>query len=219
MQWLTVELKTRTRRKPRRSDAVLLEDIERALESTQAMVRAGDPLRLRGLRDQALILLGWTCALRRSELVAVRRNQIRKTRSGGYELVIPIAKTSDGDDQIVPVVRARRAALDAITAVEAWVAAARIRGDEPLFRRVLRDGSMSDDPLHPTAVRDILQAHGLPAGVSPHGLRSGFVTQARLNGAANHQIRVVTRHKSNAMLDIYTRQVDPDRQGPGSLDA
>jgi hypothetical protein len=39
-----------------------------------------------------------------------------------------------------------------------------------------------------------MRAHGLSAGFSPHGLRSGFVTQARLNGAANHQIRVVSRH-------------------------
>lgn len=216
--WLESELRTRTRRTPRRSEAVLVADIGRALASTAALIATGGAGRLRGLRDRALILLGWTCALRRSELVAVRRGHLRRTRAGGHELAIPAAKTSAGEDQVVPVVRSRRAGFDAVAAVEAWAAAAGIRTpDAPLFRRIRRDGTLGDAALEPGAVRTILRAHGLGDGISPHGLRSGFVTQARLNGAANHQIRVVTRHRSDAMLDIYTRQVDPDRQGPGDL--
>jgi integrase len=215
--WLMVEMKTRTRRKPKRSDAILIEQIATAIASTEAMIAAGGALRLRGLRDRALILLGWTCALRRSELVAVHRHHLNPTRAKGWELIIPESKTSIGDDQVVPVVRATTPRFDAITAVEAWVAAATIRSTTPLFRRVLRNGSLGDEALNPTAVRDILRLHGMGDGFSPHSLRSGFVTQARLNGSANHQIRVVTRHRSDAMVDIYTRQVDPDRQGPGAL--
>jgi hypothetical protein len=97
------------------------------------------------------------------------------------------------------------------------VAAASIRSATPLFRRVLRNGSLGDEDLNPTAVRGILRLHGIGDGFSPNSLRSGFVTQARLNGSANHQIRVVTRHRSDAMVDVYTRQVDPERQGPGAL--
>ncbi len=215
--WLAVEMKTRTRRKPKRSEAILSEQIASAVASTEAMVAAGGARRLRGLRDRALILLGWTCALRRSELVAVHRHHLRPTRAKGWELVIPEAKTSRGEDQIIPVVRASSARFDAIAAVEAWAAAAPIRSTAPLFRRVLRTGELGDQPLNPAAVRGILRLHGLGEGFSPHSLRSGFVTQARLNGAANHQIRVVTRHRSDAMLDIYTRQVDPERQGPSAL--
>lgn len=215
--WLAVELKTRSRRKPKRSDAILSEQIATALASTEAMIAAGGAMRLRGLRDRALILLGWTCALRRSELVAVHRHHLRPTRAKRWELVIPEAKTSLGEDQIIPVVRATTARFDAVAAVAAWVAAAAIRATAPLFPRVQRDGSLGDEALHPAAVRGILRLHGLGDGFSPHSLRSGFVTQARLNGAANHQIRVVTRHRSDTMVDIYTRQVDPDRQGPSAL--
>jgi len=218
--WLAVEMKTRTRRKPKRSDAILIEQITTAIASTEAMIAAGGTQRLRGLRDRALILLGWTCALRRSELVAVHRHHLKPTRvtkTKGWELVIPEAKTSLGEDQIIPVVRATTLRFDAIAAVEAWSAAATMRSTSPLFRRVLRDGSLGEEALNPAAVRGILRLHGLGEEFSPHSLRSGFVTQARLNGAANHQIRVITRHRSDTMVDIYTRQVDPDRQGPRAL--
>jgi integrase len=215
--WLAVEMATRARRKPKRSDAILTDQIDQAIASTAAMIAVGGALRMRGLRDRALILLGWTCALRRSELVAVHVSHIRRTRIKGWELIIPESKTGQGEDQLIPIIRATRPRYDAMAAVDAWTAAAGIRGDAPLFRRVRRDGSLGDEQLNPTAVRDILRAHGLGEGFSPHSLRSGFVTQARLNGAATHQIRVVTRHRSDLMVDIYTRQVDPDRQGPGSL--
>jgi integrase len=215
--WLAVELKTRTRRKPKRSEAILTEQITTIVESTDAMIAAGGVQRLSGLRDRALILLGWTCALRRSELVAVHRAHLRPTPAGGWALTISESKTSQGEDELIPVVRASRADLDAIHAIEAWVAAAGIRKQSPLFRRILKNGAIGEHQLNPAAVRTILRRHGLRDGFSPHSLRSGFVTQARLNGAANHQIRVVTRHRSDAMVDLYTRQVDPSRQGPGPL--
>ena len=215
--WLAAEMMTRTRRKPKRSDAILTEQINLVIESTESMIDAGGALRMRGLRDRALIILGWTCALRRSELVSVHLSHLKQTRVKGWELIIPESKTSIGEDQVIPIICAKSARFDAIKAVEAWRAASEIRGDTPLFRRVRRDGSLGDDQLNPTAVRDILRAHGMRDGFSPHSLRSGFVTQARLNGAATHQIRVVTRHRSDMMVDVYTRQVDPDRQGPGAL--
>jgi integrase len=215
--WLAVEMRTRTRRKPKRSDAILGEQIGHVIESTNAMIAAGGAQRMLGLRDRALILLGWTCALRRSELVAVHRSHLQATPRGGWELLIPESKTSQGEDQAVPIVRASKVELDAIHAIDVWVQAAGIPLHAPLFRRIHRNGSVGQAQLYPSAVRNILRRHGLGDGFSPHSLRSGFVTQARLNGAANHQIRVVTRHRSDTMVDVYTRQVDPDRQGPGAL--
>ena len=143
----------------------------------------------------------------------VRQTYI-KTR---WELIIPESKTGHGEDQIIPIVRASKKRYDAIAAVQAWMDAARIQPEDPLFRRILRDGSLGAERLHPGAVRDILRQHGMGDGYSPHSLRSGFVTQARLNGAETHQIRTVTRHASDVMVDVYTRQVDPRRQGPGAL--
>lgn len=217
VHWLAAEMMTRARHKPKRADAILSEEIAHALDSTDAMMAAGGTLRLRGLRDRAMILLGWTCALRRSELVSVRRMHLQKTRAKRWELVIPESKTSHGEDHIIPVVPARDARFDTMAAVAAWVSAASIHRDDFLFRRVRQDGSLGDDALHPATVRDVLQVHGLREGFSPHSLRSGFVTQARLNGATNHQIRTVTRHGSDIMVDIYSRPVDPERQGPGAL--
>jgi integrase len=99
---------TRTRRKPKRSDAILTEQINLAIESTETMIAAGGALRMRGLRDRALIILGWTCALRRSELVAVHLSHLKQTRIKGWELIIPESKTSIGEDQVIPIIRAKQ---------------------------------------------------------------------------------------------------------------
>lgn len=78
--WLAAELMTHPRRKPKRSEAILTEQINRAIESTETMFSSGGALRMRGLRDRALIILEWTCALRRSELVAVHLSHLKQTR-------------------------------------------------------------------------------------------------------------------------------------------
>jgi hypothetical protein len=72
--------------------------------------------------------------------VAVHLSHLKQTRIKGWELIIPESKTSIGEDQVVPIVRAATPKFDAVKAVEAWRTAAKIRGDSPLFRRVRRDG-------------------------------------------------------------------------------
>lgn len=53
-------------------------------------------------------------------------------------------------------------------------------------------------------------AAGVPAhNVSGHSLRAGFVTQAVLNGADSLTIRRQTGHKTDQMIDLYTRTHDP----------
>jgi hypothetical protein len=59
--------------------------------------------------------------------------------------------------------------------------------------------------------------HGLPAGVTPHSFRVGFVTQARLDGVPDDRILAVTDHASSKLLDVYSSFRDIADRGPGPL--
>ena len=59
-----------------------------------------------------------------------------------------------------------------------------------------------------TAFSEISFAGIDPAEYSAHSLRAGMVTQAALNGAEKRDIRTITGHKSDTMIDRYTRVVD-----------
>jgi integrase len=47
-----------------------------------------------------------------------------------------------------------------------------------------------------------------PARLSPHGLRSGMVTQAAINGAEEYEIARITGHRSVAVLRKYVRDAN-----------
>jgi hypothetical protein len=66
-------------------------------------------------------------------------------------------------------------------------------------------------------VARILQQRIGVAGFTAHGLRSGYVTQARIMGKANHEIRRVTGHASDDMIDVYDHHVNLIAQGPGNV--
>lgn len=209
--WLRGSVLRRLAAPQRRAPALLAEDLAKAV--ALAAAQPG----LRGLRDRALLLLGWTCALRRSELAAVRCEHLRAAATGGWELLVPRSKADRRrEGRAIPIWPAQDAQLDALAAVEEWKRAAGI-GDGPLFRRIRADGGVGDEALDPTSVYLVLRRYPVRPGLSPHSLRAGYVTSARLAGADLDQIAVVSRHRSLEMVRRYVRDIDARRQGPGSL--
>lgn len=83
----------------------------------------------------------------------------------------------------------------------------------PLVRAVIRGGRLgaggvSGDALHAMVKRRAAVA-GFHSQVGFHSLRAGFVTQARRNGADTRSIRRQTRHRSDAMVEVYDREYVP----------
>jgi len=100
----------------------------------------------------------------------------------------------------------------AARAVVAWIDAAGIDGG-PLFRPVSKAGRPLPRPLSPDGIYRIvktrLAAAGLPEGfASPHGLRSGFLTQAALDGAPLQAAMRLSLHRSSAQAQRYYDDVD-----------
>ena len=97
----------------------------------------GDP---KGLRDRALLLLGFAGAFRRSELVALDIADLQFC-DGGLRVIIRKSKT-DQEGQGATIAIARGSIACPVEAVRAWIKTAGIV-DGPLFRPVTRTGKIS----------------------------------------------------------------------------
>lgn len=216
--WFDGELLTPLAAPPARKGPVLRRHLQLALRQLELAAQAAEPAqRLAALRDRALILLGFSAALRRSELVAVTVDDLRRSAAGSWVLHIRRSKTDQRQaGQLVPLYVAGEARFDAMQAIAAWREASGV-AKGPLFRRIDRHGCVGNRALHPASVAPILHKLHLGDDISPHSLRRGFITEARLAGASNVQIRRVSRHKSDQMLDTYTADVDAHIQGPGAI--
>ncbi|WP_284948050.1 site-specific integrase [Acidisoma cladoniae] len=180
---------------PRRSAAITTAEIKRLLR-----VCSDD---MAGTRDQALFLVCFAGALRRSELVGLDVEHINRT-DDGLRLLITRSKTDkEGAGAEIGLSRGRAMATCPVTALERWLEQAEIAAG-PIFRKVDRWGKVHSSRLDPDAVRQILKKRALEAKITgtiwepitPHGMRAGFVTTAYKNGVPDEEIMGHTRHRS-----------------------
>jgi site-specific recombinase XerD len=173
-----------------------------------AAMLAALPNTLTGLRDRALLLIGFAAALRRSELVALQVADLERRR-GGILLHIRRSKTDQhGRGQAIPVPCGVH--LKPVAALDAWLAAAGIDAG-PIFREVDRHGRVGAAALSGRSVARIVKrcaaAAGFdPAGFAGHSLRAGFVTQALADGVDPFKAMKITRHADPRTLAIYDRR-------------
>ena len=194
-------LRRRLRSQPRREAAPLMLDGLRSALSTQ-------PTSTRlGLRNRALLLVGWFGALRRSELVALDRGDVRDDADG---LVIKVrsSKTDQEGQGAVLGLPRRSDELCPATAVKQWLAIRDDDGEEALFIAVDRrcGGRRLSTKGVERVMAGVVDNAGLQGQLTPHSLRSGFATQAARAGKPAHAIRRQTRHRSLAMLERYIRE-------------
>jgi len=166
---------------------------------------------LRGLRDRALLLVGFAGAFRRSELVAINCKNLEWAH-GGLIVTLQRSKTDqEGRGRCVPIPRGS-SDLGPVKALDAWMRSAGIE-EGRVFRAIDCHGNINGDGLSPESVARIIKKRAAAVGLDParfsgHSLRAGFVTNAVAAGAPEWAIRRVTGHKSDAVLHCYMRQVE-----------
>jgi site-specific recombinase XerD len=173
---------------------------------------------LRGLRDRALLLLGFAGAFRRSELVALNLEDLEFCEHG---LLVTIRKSKtdqEGDGATIAIGRGSSACP--VTALLDWIAASQIASGS-IFRPVSKKARVLNRRLSDRAVADLVKAYvrraGLKAGdFSAHSLRSGFLTSAARRGASIFKMMDVSRHKSVETLRGYVRDAELFRDHAGS---
>ena len=162
-----------------------------------ALVKATGP-DLRGARDRAILLLGFAAGLRRSELVALKVNDIDWLRNGIVVHIRSSKTDQEGKGQTVSVVHGKRESSCPVRALRRWLDQARI-GDGPIFRAIAGDtvgaGSLAPERVYLTVKRLAVKAGLDPARLGAHSLRVGHVTQALENGADVVKTKEQLRHK------------------------
>ena len=109
-----------------------------------------------GLRDRALLLVGFSGAFRRSELAALRVEDLEEVE-GGLRVHVRRSETDQqAAGQIVAIIRGER--LCPVQAVRAWLDAAGIT-EGPVFRPFTRGGLPLDRQLSPKSVAMIVKRY------------------------------------------------------------
>jgi integrase len=172
---------------------------------------AGAPDNLRGARDRALLLVGFAGALRRSELVGLRYEDVRITGEGAV-VTIPKSKTDqEMEGQTVGIPYGGHVASCPVRAVTTWLEVSGIRNGY-LFPAIGRWGrEVTRKPLcgHQVAkiIKGLAERAGLDASaLSGHSLRSGLATSAAEGGASERAIMEQTRHRSLKQVRKYIRR-------------
>ena len=171
----------------------------------------------RGVRDRALLLIGFGGALRRSEITALDLSDIEIIEGKGLKVTITRSKGDQyGEGQEVAIYRSPDPAICPVEALRSWLL---LRGDDkgPLFLNMHRGGKPGCNRLSNYDVVRIIKAAvgriGIdPATYSGHSLRSGLATTAGLLDAPLTAIMAQTRHKSVQVARRYVRNAELWRQ-------
>ena len=164
-----------------------------------------------GLRDQALLLLGFAGAFRRSELVALDLEHVELTDAA---LVLHLGKSKTnqtGEVEDKAVFYAANPLYCPVRAFRDWQQLLG-RTSGPVFVS-LRKGKTAGDAV-PTDKRlsDVrvnrLVKQRVGEEYSAHSLRASFITVAKLNGQSNEFIKNQTKQKTDEMISRYTRLTD-----------
>ena len=172
---------------------------------------------LAGLRDQALMLVGFAGALRRSELVALTVEDLERTPEGIVVTICRSKTDQEGAGQTVSIPLGRK--LRPVAALEAWLDAAGITTG-PVFRPVNKGGGVGAEALTPQSVALVIKRWAGAAKLDPklfagHSLRSGLITQALLDEIDVLQIMDVSRHTEVKTLKKYDRRAKSFKQHAG----
>lgn len=207
-------IKRKHARPPVQKEAILPEDI-------LAMV-ATLPYDLRGLRDRAILLMGYAGGLRRSEIVSLDVSKDDTPSSGGWidilkdgALLTLNAKTGWRE---VEIGRGSSEKTCPVHALEQWLYFAKIDFG-PVFVRTSRDGKKAlearlNDKHVARLIKQTVQASGIRSYLpekelltlfSGHSLRAGLATSAT---ADERHIQKHLGHASAEMTRRYQRKRD-----------
>lgn len=161
----------------------------------------------RDRRDKAIVLLGYAGGFRRSELCAIDCTSVIWTEHGA-SIWLESGKTDQRGLGRVIQISSDPGHSCPVQALRSWF-------DElpnasgPVFRPIRKNDRILTDRLSGQSMNVIIKAALRRAGqvnsTSSHGLRAGFITNSARAGLSLWQIRQITGHSSDAMVQRYIR--------------
>ncbi len=202
-------------RPPVQKEAVMATDIIAMLETL-------DRGTLRGMRDRAMLLIGYTGGLRRSEIVGLdlKADQTEDGRGWIEILEKGMLVTLRGKTgwREVEIGRGSSDATCPVVAIESWIKFARL-AHGPLFRRVTGQGkAIGSERLNDKEVARLVKRSAMTAGIrgdlaeierqfkfSGHSLRAGLTSSAEVD---ERYVQKQLGHASAEMTRRYQRRRD-----------
>jgi integrase len=166
------------------------------------------PAGLIGIRDRALLTLGFAGAFRRSELIALDVADLTFTPEG-MEVLIRRSKTDqEAHGRKLGIPCGAHPETCPVRCTRAWLELSGI-GEGAVFREVTRHGRLGNRlcgrSIAKIIKRRVEQAGLDPAKFSGHSLRAGLVTAAARARKSIESIQKQTGHRSVAMVMRYVR--------------
>ena len=163
---------------------------------------------LGGVRDRAMLLVGFAGAFRRSELVAL---DVADIHFNGATMTATLRRSKTDQDgaglqKTIPYLTGK---YDPASALREWLKASGITSG-PIFRKVDRWGCVGSERLTDRVVALVVKLAAEAAGLEPsqfagHSLRAGFITSSALAGTPEWAIMEQSGHKSERVLRGYIR--------------
>ncbi len=208
-EWVVRNTMKRLRRElgePARGKEPLLVD------DLKDIVELCDTSTLVGVRDKAVLLVGFGSSLRRSDISNLDVEDISKAEEG---LVLMVRKEKTDQER-----RGRKVGLPygkhpetcAVRALCHWIEVSGLRSG-PLFRAVTKFDKPRQTRMSAQTVALIVKKYCSLIGKSSrnfggHSLRAGFATSAAMAGASERSIQKQTGHASVEVLRRYIREAE-----------
>ena len=198
-------------------EPILIEDLRRMVDAIEVEVRGKK--RLIGLRDKALLLIGFAGAFRRSELVALQIEDLKLVRDG-YVVKLKRSKTDQqGEGREVAIPYGSNPLTCPVRALQDWINIGNLQ-EGPIFMPINRHGQKSTEAMTSHAVAVIIKKYApngkMAEDLSGHSLRAGFATTAAMAGVQEYAIMKQTGHKRSDTLKKYIRARDLWRDNAAS---
>jgi integrase len=206
-------IRRRHGRPPNQKEAVLADDL---LRMTATLTHG-----LRGLRDRAILLVGFAGGLRRSEITGLDCGPDQSADATGWieildQGILVRTKVKTGWRE-VEIGRGSGELSCPVVAVETWLKFARI-GHGPLFRRIKGGKEVGSDRLTDRHVARLVKRTALAAGIrsdlpeaergekfAGHSLRAGLASTAEVD---ERYVQKQLGHASAEMTRRYQRRRD-----------
>jgi site-specific recombinase XerD len=177
-------------------------------DDIRAMVNATDT-GIIGVRDRAMLLLGFAGAFRRSELVGLDVEDCVFAKDG-LTVTLRRSKTDqDGAGRKIGIPYGSNPETCPVRTLQAWLEITGINTG-PLFRSINRHGQVRSGRLSGIDISRVVKKLAKRAGLNParyagHSLRAGHATSAAIAGATERSIMNQTGHRSVQMVRRYIR--------------
>ena len=150
------------------------------------------------LRDKALLLVGFAGGFRRSELVAILKDDVEFVNEGVKIFVKKSKSDQSGEGMVKAIPSFKFKEYCPVESLRIWMYENR---NDLVF------------PISDKNVALIIKKYTQKAGLdhnkySGHSLRSGFATSTAESGASERNIMTMTGHKSVDMVRRYIKEAD-----------